>query len=136
LTCVLDACALIALFKKEQGADKVKELLDNALNGQDLIYMSTVNLIEVYYGFYREMKREQAALILEQIYKMPIHFIDAIDKPVIDEASRLKALYYIPLGDAIGLATAVTINGTFVSSDHTDLDQIEESEPISFFWLR
>ncbi|MDR1212178.1 MAG: type II toxin-antitoxin system VapC family toxin [Spirochaetaceae bacterium] len=136
MTCVLDACALIALFKKEQGADKVKELLDNALNGQDLIYMSTVNLIEVYYGFYREMKREQAALILEQIYKMPIHFIDAIDKPVIDEASRLKALYYIPLGDAIGLATAVTINGTFVSSDHTDLDQIEESEPISFFWLR
>jgi predicted nucleic acid-binding protein len=136
LTYVFDACALIALFKKEQGADKVKALLDNALDGQDLIYMSTVNLIEVYYGFYREMKKEQAGLILEQIYKMPIHFIDAIDKPIIDEASRLKALYYIPLGDAIGLASAVIINGAFVSSDHTDLDQIEKSEPITFFWFR
>jgi predicted nucleic acid-binding protein len=136
LTYVLDACALIALFKKEQGADKVKALLDNALDGQDLIYMSTVNLIEVYYGFYREIKKEQAELILEEIYKMPIHFLDAIDKPIIDEASRLKALYYIPLGDAIGLATAVTINGAFVSSDHTDLDQIEKSEPITFFWFR
>jgi PIN domain nuclease of toxin-antitoxin system len=136
VTYVLDACALIALFKKEQGADKVKKLLDNALAGEDSMYMSTVNLIEVYYGFYREMKKEQAGLILEQIYKMPIHFIDAIDTAVVNEASRLKALYYIPLGDAIGLATAVTINGTFVSSDHTDLDPIEESEPISFFWLR
>jgi predicted nucleic acid-binding protein len=136
LTYVLDACALIALFKKEQGADRVKELLDNALDGQDLMYMSTVNLIEVYYGFYRELKKEQAGLILEQIYKMPIHFIDVIDKVVIDEASRLKALYYIPLGDAIGLATAISINGTFVSSDHNDLDQIEKSEPISFFWFR
>jgi PIN domain nuclease of toxin-antitoxin system len=136
VTYVLDACALIALFKKEQGADKVKKLLDNALAGEDSMYMSTVNLIEVYYGFYREMKKEQAGLILEQIYKMPIHFIDAIDTAVVNEAARLKALYYIPLGDAIGLATAVTINGTFVSSDHTDLDPIEESEPISFFWFR
>jgi len=34
LTYILDACSLIALFKKEKGADKVKALFDEALAGQ------------------------------------------------------------------------------------------------------
>ena len=48
MTYILNACALIALFKKEQGADKVRALLDDAIAGQSVVYMHTVNLIEVH----------------------------------------------------------------------------------------
>jgi predicted nucleic acid-binding protein len=136
LTYILDACALIALFKREQGADKVRALFDETLAGQSVIYMNTVNLIEVHYCFYRALGREKSGLILEQIYAMPIHFIDTIDTIIFSETSRLKAQYAIPLGDAIGLATAVKMKGTFVTADHSDFSKIEETEPVPFFWFR
>jgi len=79
LTYIFDACALIALFKREQGIEKIKALLDETLAGQSVIYMNTINLIEVHYGFYRTLGQEKSGLILEQIYAMPIHFIDTID---------------------------------------------------------
>jgi len=136
LTYVLDACSLIALFKRENGADKVKALLDEALTGQVNIFMNTINLIEIHYLFYRALGKEKSTFILEQIYTMPINFINMIDEIIFSESSRLKAQYGIPLGDSIGLATAIKMNGTFVTSDHSDFEKIEKAEPISFFWLR
>jgi len=136
LTYILDACALIALFKREKGADKVRALFDETLAGQSVIYMNAVNLIEVHYGFYRTLGQEKSGLILEQIYAMPIHFIDTIDTIIFSEASRFKAQYAIPLGDAIGLATAVKMKGTFVTADHSDFNELEETESIPFFWFR
>jgi len=136
LTYILDACALIALFKRERGADKVRALFDETLAGQAVIYMNAVNLIELHYGFYRALGPEKSGLILEQIYEMPIHFIDTIDTIIFSETSRLKAQYAIPLGDAIGLATAVKMKGTFVTADYSDFGKIEKAEPVPFFWFR
>jgi len=48
----------------------------------------------------------------------------------------LKAYYTIPLGDAIGLATAFKMKGLFVTADHSDLDEVEKAESIPFFWFR
>jgi len=136
LTYILDACALIALFKREQGADKVRALFDETLAGQSVIYMNTVNLIEVHYCFFRALGQEKSSFILEQIYAMPVHFIDTIDTIIFSEASRFKAQYAIPLGDAIGLATAVKMKGTFVTADHSDFNELEKIESIPFFWFR
>ena len=136
MTYIFDACALIALFKQEKGSDKVRALLDEALGGQSVIYMHTINLIEVHYGFYRTLGQEKSNLILEQIYTMPIQFIDTIDAKVFSESSRLKAQYSIPLGDAIGLAVAIKMEGTFVTADHSDFDKISKMESIPFFWFR
>ena len=136
MTYILDACTLIALFKKEQGADKIKTLLEEAIAGQATVFMNTVNLIEINYCFYRTLGKEKAALILEQVYALPIEFIDTIDKVIFSETSRLKAQYAIPLGDAIGLATAIKMDGIFVTADHADFDEIEHTETIPFFWFR
>jgi len=136
LTYVLDACSLVALFKREKGADKVKALLDEAQARETVIYMNIVNLIEVYYFFYRALGKEKSAIFLEQIYALPINFINTIDDVILSEASRIKAQYPIPLGDSIGLATAIKMGGIFVTSDHSDFEQIEKSEAVSFFWFR
>ena len=67
---------------------------------------------------------------------MPIQFIDTIDEVIFSEASRLKAQYAIPLGDSIGLATAVKLGGSFVTADHSDFGKIEKIESMPFFWFR
>ena len=100
------------------------------------VCMHTVNLIEVHYCFYRALGKEKSALILEKILKMPIRFIDTIDAVIFSETSRLKAQYAIPLGDSIGLATAVKLGGSFVTADHSDFGKIEKLESVPFFWFR
>jgi len=136
VTYILDACSLVAVFKGEKGADKVRTLLDEAQKGETIIYMNTVNLIEIYYLFYRALGKEKSALVLEQIFALPINFINTIDDVIFSEASRIKAQYAIPLGDSVGIATAIKMGGTFVTSDHSDFEPIEESEDIPFFWFR
>jgi predicted nucleic acid-binding protein len=64
LICVLDACALIAWLKNEPGEDTICALLDRAQDGEDSLYMGIVNLLEVCYGFYRELGVEKTALEL------------------------------------------------------------------------
>jgi len=126
----------MALFKGENGADKVEALITEAVTGQSGIYMNTINLIEVYYLFYRKAGKSGADVILEKIYDMPINFINTVDTTIFSETARLKAQYAIPLGDSIGLATAIKLGGTFVTSDHDDFEEIEKTENISFFWFR
>ena len=133
---VLDACALIALFMKEKGLDKVKALLHDALTGQSTVYIHSINLIEVYYKFLRIFGKDKADLLLAEIYTHPINIVDIIDTTIFSETARLKAQYTIPLGDAIGLATSIKLGGSFVSADHSDLEQIEKAESVSIHWFR
>ncbi|GHV78404.1 hypothetical protein AGMMS49944_01950 [Spirochaetia bacterium] len=66
---------------------------------------------------------------------MPIHFQPVIDEKILYEASRLKGTYTISLGDAIGLATTIHVNGVFVSSDG-ELVEPEAAEHAPVFWFR
>ena len=61
---VLDACAVIALVKNEQGADIVEEYL---LNDDYECMIHGVNICEVYYGFFRS---ESEAFAQEIVYKI------------------------------------------------------------------
>jgi predicted nucleic acid-binding protein len=132
---ILDACALIAFLNRETGQEIVADLLKKAQMGEAAIYMNIVNLIEVYYGYIRDVGRDNAAIILERIYAAPITIRETISKPVFHEASRLKSAYKCSLADAVGLATAVTMGGTFVTSDHHELEAVEQNEHIPILWL-
>jgi predicted nucleic acid-binding protein len=132
----LDACALLALFNGEEGDDVVDDLLGRAENGEISLYMSIVQLIEVYYDRIKVAGSEKAAEILETILAYPITIIDTVSPLVLHEAARMKATYRISLADVIGVATAASIPATFVTSDHTELKQIEQNEAIDFLWIR
>jgi PIN domain nuclease of toxin-antitoxin system len=132
---VLDACALIAHIKEESGAEVVQNLIDEAIDGKASLHMSIVNLIEVHYGFYNDFGKEVSDVILERIYKMPIQFHRTIDAKISSEAARLKGTYEMSLGDAIGLATAISLNGIFVTSDG-DILEPEATEHAPVFWYR
>jgi PIN domain nuclease of toxin-antitoxin system len=56
----LDACALLAFLNDEEGADTIEELLDRAVAGDVFLFMSIINLLEIYYGELRDKGAEVA----------------------------------------------------------------------------
>ena len=133
---VLDACALIALLLNEEGADIVARAYKDANSGNAKIVINSVNLLEVYYDFYRAQDKETADDMIANVYASVVSVVAEIDRALIAEAGRLKAIYKISLADSFALAQAKITEGMLLTSDHHEFDAIEGSEPIQFMWLR
>jgi predicted nucleic acid-binding protein len=137
MTYVLDACAMIALMKGENGAEAVDNLFQQAVQGEAKLYMSIVNLLEVYYGFFEDIGLAKTQKILNKIDDTPLIIIDAISRRVYHETARLKGTYHrLSLADAVGVATAIDHGGIFVTADHHELETVAKTEALSFFWFR
>jgi predicted nucleic acid-binding protein len=137
MTHVLDACALIARIKDEPGADVVEGLLGRAVAGEIDLCINIVNLVEVYYGFMKELGEDRAREIMQTIQDTVIEVIDTTNGPVFEEVARLKsALKNFSLADAFGLATASVFGGTFVTCDHHELGKFEGQLTTPFLWIR
>jgi predicted nucleic acid-binding protein len=137
MTGVLDACALIAWLKKETGADIVDGLLDQAEEGETDLFISIVNLVEIYYGFMKDLGEARAREIMETIRETAIKVVDTTNGAVFEEVARLKStLKNFSLADAFGLATASVYNGVFVTCDHHELAKFENQVKIPFLWIR
>jgi len=98
--------------------------------------MSIINLLEVYYGELRDKGEKIAQIVLDMVHYYSIKIVNTISEQVFNEAARLKSSYKISLGDCIGLATALELDGQFVTSDHHELDVIAGKEPSLIFWFR
>jgi predicted nucleic acid-binding protein len=137
MTYVLDACALLALIKREAGSDVIEALFQRALVGEDVIFMSIVNLLEVFYGLIGDVGIERAQAMMAPLDDTPLTIIDNISQPVYQRAARLKGTYRrVSLADCVGLATAADYSATFVTSDHHEIKAIEQSEALSILWFR
>ena len=66
-TFVLDACSLIAFLDDEEGAGKVEDILRKARRNECAIYMNKLNILEIYYGVFREDGKEKAEKTLSKI---------------------------------------------------------------------
>jgi PIN domain nuclease of toxin-antitoxin system len=133
---VLDACALLALLKNENGAEVVENLLVEAAGSGCSVSMNKYTLLEVYYGFFREDGEAFAEKQIKAIRESPINIVEILSDEVFRMAGRLKAKYKISLADAVVLGQGVTDNATIVSSDHQELDAVEKGEQIPFLWIR
>lgn len=135
-TYVLDACALIAFLADEEGANKVEALLKKAESPDCFLYMNKVNVLEIYYGIYREEGKARADETFDLIMILPISIVDELEDIVFKEAGRIKATRKLSLADAILLGRAKIMNAKVVSSDHHEFDSIEEQEELEFLWIR
>jgi len=133
---VLDACAVIAFLTGEEGAERVKNLLEAAAESSAEVHIHRVNLLEVYYDTYKVGGSEQADRIYKKIFALPISVEDALDDTLLYRAGELKAMNRISLADAIALALTSSLGAVLVTSDHHEFDTIEATERISFMWIR
>ncbi|GHV44883.1 hypothetical protein AGMMS49546_29570 [Spirochaetia bacterium] len=135
-TFILDACALIALFARESGYENVKELIQDAIDGNSIVKINQINLLEVYYHVCNVYDQNEANKAVEKIREYPIKIIIGLNEDVFKEAGRIKSKYKIPLGDSIVVAECIIGGGILVTSDHTDLEKIEKAENIKINWFR
>ena len=73
---ILDACALIAAIKHEEGALTIAGLYEEAAKGNAHLIMNKVNLLEVYYGFRRDHGKEYADAILKSVIDSVVDISD------------------------------------------------------------
>jgi len=133
---ILDACALIAFLNDEEGADIIEDLLDKSATGDVSVYMSIVNLLEVYYTELQVKGSVIAQIVLDTVNHYSIKIVNTISEQIFKEAARLKTTYKMSLGDCIGIATTVELAGQFVTSDHHELDPVATNEANLIFWFR
>ncbi len=130
----LDAWAILSWLKDERPAsDKVESLLKDSEKGKVRLYISMINLGEVYYRLARLKGEESAKEFLRDMKGMAIQRVSATDRIVIKAAS-IKARYPIAYADAFAVATAVEQEAILVTGD-PDFKEIEKNKDVKIDWL-
>lgn len=133
---VFDACALIAFLGNEDGADRVREMLEAAGQGENRIIIHGNNLCEVYYDHLRVFGDKKAEKMIGEILDLPLEIISEISIPLLKLAGKFKVEKSISFADSFVLALAKIEKATIVTTDHHEFDSIEKEGDISFVWIR
>ena len=133
---VLDACALVAFFNDEPGADMVESLFLEASQGKCIIIMNKYNLLEVHYGYLRANGEDFAENMLDIVESSGIRICDVLTDVLFRQASKFKTSYKVSLADSMALAQAVVEQAVLVTSDHHEMDAIEKDGKLEFHWVR
>ena len=132
---VLDACALLAVARNEKGADIVVGVYSEASKGEAKLFLNRINLLEVYYDFYRYRGKDYADNFVKTIKCSQVQICE-FDEVIFTYAGRLKATYKISLADSIALAQTIAVKGSLLTCDLHEFDAIEGKEPLKFHWIR
>jgi uncharacterized protein len=130
---VLDACALIAYFNNEIGANHVEKILSQA-NCTRL--MSIINVYEVCYDSARVAGFNEGLRLYQEIKKLPITIMREIEDDVLTHAIHFKITYQVSVADSIALGLAKSRKATLVTSDHHEFDPVAAANELSFSWIR
>ena len=113
---VLDSYALLAHFEDEAGGEKVRKILRAASAGKSRLFLSVINLGELYYISLRERGREMAEQILFLMEQLPIDIVTA-DMDMTLEAAKLKGAHPVAYADCYAAALAIQKNAKVVTGD-------------------
>ena len=133
---LLDACAVIAYLNDEEGADKIEGLLWESDQRSKVLFLHEVNLLQVYYGVYRDEGEQLAEETYNRVVNLPIKIVAGLKKNIFKEAGRLKAVYKVSFADSIALAVAKVRRIPLVTCDHHEFDPIQEKNELDFLWIR
>lgn len=113
---LLDTSAFITLTDKENGFERVQELLKAARRGEVVLHVSFVTLTEVRYILTYDRGEKQAGRISDAMRKFPVTWHHS-DDALCMEAAKLKAAHKISFADAFVAATAKRLDATLVHKD-------------------
>ncbi|MBI1793060.1 MAG: PIN domain-containing protein [Chloroflexi bacterium] len=114
---VLDSWAIIAYLEDEPSAEQVEELVATAHEEQIPIYMSVINVGEVWYTLAREVSEEEANAGVKMLSDLRIQF-ENVDWELTMEAARFKAQTKMSYADAFAAALAKVKKADLVTGDN------------------
>ena len=105
MSIVFDTEALLIFYLDEQGADKVKEMLEKTQNGETLGYLNIVNLTE--FNYILQRRDPDVALEKERnLRAFGLEIVPVLDNELWRVAAEIKARHRISLADSFAAATA------------------------------
>jgi len=131
-TYVLDASALYVFLQNKPAANKVNQLLKEAVRERAEILMSAVKFGEVYGLFLREHGPDRAAATMNAVQPLPIRLMDATPHRAV-RAADVKAKYKLYYVDSFAAALAFEYKATLVTSD-SDFRKLGHGFPV--VWLK
>ena len=114
---VLDSWAVIAYLEDEPSGEQVEELIATAHEEQIPIYMSVVNVGEVWYTLAREVSEEEANAGVKILSDLRIQF-ENVDWELTQEAARFKSQNKMSYADAFAAALAKIKKADLVTGDN------------------
>jgi len=118
----LDAWAVIAFLQgKEPAASRVRKVIEGAQEGTARLFISIVNIGEVYYRIGKLRNAKEADSVLKDLSLLPIEIISADDDTVL-AAARLKMTHVLSYADAFAVVTAQQKDAVLLTGDPELLD--------------
>lgn len=128
---ILDTWAVIAYLEDESPAEQIENLIADAHEQQIPIYMSVVNVGEVWYIIAREVSEEDADNSVKILRDLRIQF-ENVDWELTQEAARFKSQYKMSYADCYAAALAKSRKADLVTGD-LEFKQIEKA--INIQWV-
>ena len=114
---LLDSYALLAYLNKEDGFEKVRNVMANAQKSSLPVLMNELNVGETYYILYRKRGLDQAEYFLDVVLAgLPISMISN-DFDAVIAASKIKARHALSFADCFAVATAQRENAVILTGD-------------------
>ena len=128
---VLDSWAILAYLGDEASGQEVADLITGAHENRIPMYMSIVNVGEVWYILAREISEAKADAAVNDLTSLGIELIDA-DWPITRMAGTFKARYRMSYADCFAAAVAKDRKSVLVTGDK-EFKQIEGE--VGIRWL-
>ena len=112
---VLDANALVRLYRNAPGADTIDNLVRQSKAGRAHLCISVVNLAEVLYILARYLGQEKALLCIESARSAVETF--PVEEQVAMDTAILRIRYKLGLADCFAAELAMRTGATLVTAD-------------------
>jgi len=113
---VLDTWAVIAYLEDEPSAPQIADLIASAHEEDIPVYMTVVNVGEVWYTIAREISESDANASIKELRDLRIQFED-VDWILTLEAARFKSQHKMSYADCYAAALAKNQKGDLVTGD-------------------
>ena len=114
---MLDSWAVIAYLEDEPSGEQIEDLIATAHEEQIPIYMSVINVGEVWYTFAREISEVEADASIKTLRDLRIQFEDA-NWELTQEAARFKSKHKLSYADAFAAGLAKIKKADLITGDN------------------
>lgn len=128
---LFDSFAFLRFFQKETGGEKVRTLLNDALNSQTPCLINAIIVGEILYLTQRRFGEQKKLEIFVHIKRLNIIILPCPNE-LIFRAAELKARFPISYADAFALASAIEHGADLVSGD-PEFKQVEHL--VNIVWV-
>lgn len=128
---VLDSFAVLAYFQAEPGGPRVHDLIQAANNQTARLFISLINVGEMYYIVSRRRSAQRAEEMIQDLRDLPITFCAVAEERIL-AAARIKAEHPVSFADAFAASLTQELQATLVTGD-PEFRSVEQL--ISVLWL-